>query len=111
MPEGAKPAPESSWKPMRSASRSMSREKLSWPCTAAAWPPVITALAASVLLLREAASTPTIIAAMPISDWRLLLTMLRAMCRCVTCDSSWASTEASSSRVAVIAISPRCTPT
>ena len=31
MPPGEKPAPESSEKPMRSASRSMSREKFSWP--------------------------------------------------------------------------------
>jgi hypothetical protein len=36
---------------------------------------------------------------------------LRAMWRCVTCDSSCASTDASSSRVAVMAIRPRCTPT
>ena len=33
------------------------------------------------------------------------------MWRCVTCDISCASTEASSSRVVVIAIRPRCTPT
>ena len=37
--------------------------------------------------------------------------MLRAMWRCETCDISCASTEASSSRVDVIAIRPRCTPT
>ena len=37
--------------------------------------------------------------------------MLRAMWRCETCDISCASTEASSSRVAVIAIRPRWTPT
>jgi hypothetical protein len=63
------------------------------------------------LLLRLAASAPRIIAAMPISPWRWLLTMLRAMCRCVTCDISCASTDASSSRFEVTAIMPRCTPT
>ena len=38
-------------------------------------------------------------------------TMARAMWRCVTCVSSWASTDANSSRLDVIAIRPRCTPT
>ena len=100
MPPGAKPAPVSTPKPMRSASRSMSREKLSWP-----W--IDRRLAAGDHRVaprrrcraRLAASTPRIIAARPISDCRLLLAMLRAMWRCVTCDSSCASTEASSSRV------------
>ena len=77
----------------------------------AAWPPVIAALATSALRVRLAARTPTMVAAMPISDARLLLAMLRAMCRWVTCESSCASTEASSSRVDVMAMSPRCTPT
>ncbi len=111
MPPGEKPAPVSTWKPMRSASRSMSREKLSWPWIEAAWPPVTTAATPSVLLARLAAITPMIIAARPISDWRLLLVMPRAMWRCVTCDSSCASTAASSSREPVSAIRPRCTPT
>ena len=90
----------------------MSREKLSWPCTIAAWLPTITACVASPLPLpaRLAASTPSSIAAMPTSDCRLELAMLRAMWRCETCDSSCASTEASSSRVGVAAIRPRCTP-
>ena len=89
----------------------MSREKFSMPWIAAACPPVINALAASGRLLRPAAMAPTIIAAMPISDCRDSLTMPRAMCRWVTCDSSCASTEASSSRLPVTAINPRCTPT
>ena len=110
MPPGAKPALVSTPKPMRSASRSMSREKFNWPWIAAAWPPAIIALAASMWVLRVAASTPRIIAAAPISDWRFSIAIARAMWRCVTCDISCASTDASSSRVDVIAISPRCTP-
>ena len=89
----------------------MSREKLSWPCAIAACPPTMAACAASPLLARLAASMPSSMAARPTSDWRLALATLRAMWRCVTWDSSCASTEASSSRVPVIAISPRCTPT
>ena len=71
----------------------MSREKLSWPWTAAAWLPTMTACAASALWARLAASTPSTIAAMPTSDCRLELAMLRAMWRCVTCDISCASTD------------------
>ena len=89
----------------------MSREKLSWPWTIAAWLPTRTACVASALWLRLAASTPSTIAAMPTSDCRLELAMPRAMWRCVTCDISCASTAASSSRLLVIAISPRLTPT
>ena len=91
----------------------MSREKFSWPCAASAWLPTMAALAASALLLpaRLAASTPTTSAARLSSVWCLLLAMLRAIWRCVMCDSSCASTEASSSREAVMAIRPRCTPT
>ena len=63
MPPGAKPAAIITWKPIRSASRSMSREKLSWPWMFAAWVPATTALIASGLLLRGAASTPMISAA------------------------------------------------
>ena len=63
MPPGAKPAAIITWKPIRSASRSMSREKLSWLWMVAAWVPVTTALIASGLLLREAASRPMISAA------------------------------------------------
>ena len=111
MPPGVKPAATITWKPIRSASRSMSREKLSWPWIVAAWVPVTTALIASGLLLREAASRPMISAARLTSERRELPVMLRAMCRCDTCDSSCPSTDASSSRVTVIAIRPRCTPT
>ena len=71
----------------------------------------MTACVASPLPLRLAASTPSSSAARPTNDCRLELAMLRAMWRCVTCDISWASTAASSSRLAVIAIRPRCTPT
>ncbi len=91
----------------------MSREKLSWLWIAAAWPPAITALAAfapSGPRLRLAASTPRIVVTMPRIEACRLGAMLRAMWRCVMCDSSCASTEASSSREAVIAINPRCTP-
>ena len=111
MPEGAKPAPASSWKPMRSASRSMSREKLSWPWIMPAWLPAMAALAALALLERLAAMMPISSAARPMIDWRLLLAMPRAMWRCVMWLSSCASTEASSSREAVMAIRPRWTPT
>ena len=111
MPPGAKPAAVITWKPTRSASRSMSREKLSWPWIAAAWVPATTALIASGLLLRAAASMPRTSAARPTSERFESPAMLRAMWRCVTCDISCASTEASSSRVAVIAIRPRWTPT
>jgi hypothetical protein len=51
------------------------------------------------------------LAASPTSERLASPVMLRAMWRCVMCDISCASTEASSSRVVVIAISPRCTPT
>ncbi len=85
----------------------MSREKLSWPWIIAACPPMTAACAASELPPRLAASTPTIIAAMPTSDWRDEFTMLRAMWRWETCESSCASTEASSSRDAVMAMRPR----
>ena len=78
---------------------------------AAAWPPCMIALAPSLRLLRLAASTPRTSAASPASEARRPTPTLRAMCRWVTCDSSWASTEASSSRETVIAISPRWTPT
>ena len=78
---------------------------------AAAWPPVMAALAASTLLLRAAASTPSSSAATLTSDEVRVPAMLRAMCRCVTCASSCASTEAIWSRVLVMAIRPRCTPT
>ena len=111
MPAGENPASRSTEKPTRSASRSMSREKLSWPCTAAAWPPRIAACAASGLLPLEAASTPRIKPASASRLWRWLVVTLRAMWRCVTCVSSCASTEASSSAEAVRLISPRCTPT
>ena len=112
MPPGAKPEPDIRAKPTRSASRSMSREKLSCPCAASAWLPTTVALTASALLLpaRLAASRPTTNAARLSKLWCLLLAMLRAMWRCVMCDSSCASTDASSSRVAVMAINPRCTP-
>ena len=89
----------------------MSREKLSWPCTAAAWLPMIAACAASELLAREAAISPTIMPASASRLWRLLDVTLRAMWRCVRCVSSCASTEASSSALPVSAISARCTPT
>ncbi len=91
----------------------MSREKLSWPCAASAWLPTIAAFAVSAPLLPALLATtrPASIAARLSSDWRLALPMLRAMWRCVMCDISCASTEASSSRVAVSAIRPRFTPT
>ena len=109
MPDGANPAVLNTENPMRSASRSMSREKLSWPCTAAAWPPRMAACAASGLL--RAASTPRISPANASRPWRWLVVTLRAMWRCVTCDSSCASTDASSSADEVRLIIARCTPT
>ena len=111
MPPGAKPAFVITWKPTRSASRSTSREKLRAPWIVAAWVPATTAFIASGLLLREAASRPRISAAMPTSVRFESPVMPRAMWRCVTCDISCASTDASSSREVVMAISPRCTPT
>ena len=85
----------------------MSREKLSWAWTIAAWPPTIAACAASALEARLATSRPNSIAAMPSVLLRELAVMLRAMWRRVMCDNSCASTEASSSGVAVSAISPK----
>ena len=91
----------------------MSREKLSCPCAARAWLPTTATCAVSTLLLPDLLATtrPASMAARLSSDWRLALPMLRAMWRWVMCDISCASTEASSSRVAVIAIMPRFTPT
>ena len=111
MPPRSNPAAVITWKPTRSASRSTSREKLSCPWTVAACVPATTALIASGLWLREAASRPSTIAARPTSERFESPVMLRAMWRCVTCDISWPSTEASSSGVVVSAISPRWTPT
>ena len=89
----------------------MSREKLSWLCTAAACPPVINALAAWPLeLLLLAASTPKIMAPIIQGACALWWAMLRAMWRWVTWLSSWPSTEASSSRLLTTPTSPRCTP-
>ncbi len=93
---------------MRSASRSMSREKFSWFCTASAWPPTISAWAASGLLL--AARAPRISAPIISGVCRPCCAISREMWRCVTWLSSCANTEASSSRVAVTPIRPRCTP-
>ena len=109
-PCGAKPAWVITPKPTRSASRSMSREKLSWFCIAMAWLPMITACPASPLPLLVAAIMPSTSAASISGMSRLCLAMRRAMWRCVTCDSSCPSTVASSSRLSVTAISPRCTP-
>ena len=89
----------------------MSREKLSWPCTAAACPPRMAACAASGLPPLEAAKTPRIKPANASMLWRWLVVTLRAMWRCVMCVSSCASTEASSSAVLVRLISAKCTPT
>ena len=111
MPPGSNPADVMTWKPTRSASRSTSREKLSWPWIVAAWEPVTTAAIASGLWLLDAASMPRTSAASPTSERFESPEMLRAMWRCETCDISCASTEASSSRVVVIAIRPRWTPT
>ncbi len=111
MPPVAKPAPPIRSRPMRSASRSMSREKLSWPCAIMAWLPTTTAWAVSMLREWLAASKPRMVAAIVAMPWWLALVMLRAMWRCVTCVISWASTEASSSGVAVMPTSPRYTPT
>ncbi len=57
----------------------MSREKLSWPWMAAAWPPMMAALAMSPLLARLAAMTPSTIAASATSDACFCGAMLRAM--------------------------------
>ena len=111
MPPGAKPAFVITWKPTRSASRSTSREKLRPPWIDPACEPATTALIASGLLAREAASRPRTSAAMLTSERRVSPAMPRAMWRWVTCDISCASTEASSSRLVVMAIRPRCTPT
>ncbi|MDT4856922.1 hypothetical protein FQZ97_913260 [compost metagenome] len=86
----------------------MSREKLSWVCTATAWLPTMAALATSALA--RAASTPSTMA--PSSQgaclsWR---ESMRAMWRCDTWLNSCASTLATSCGVSVTASSPRCTP-
>ena len=78
----------------------MSREKFSWPCTAAAWrrppPPARRRRCRRGWPPARPGSAPARLS----SVVRWLLTMPRAMWRCVTCVSSCASTEASSSRVA-----------
>ena len=110
MPDGAKPASViTSW-PNASASASIWREKVSWPVAIAAWPPVITAIGTSPLRLLVAMIRPISIAAIVTMLWWLLATMLRAMWRCVMCDSSWPITEAISSREPDCAIMPRFTP-
>ena len=111
MPAGANPAPAIVARPLRSASRSMSREKFSWACSMAACPPMMAACATSGLPARPATSRPSSMAAMLSVLLRDAADMLRAMWRRVTWASSCASTDASSSGVAVMAISPRCTPT
>ena len=93
---------------MRSASRSMSREKLSWFCTASACPPTISACPAFGLLL--AARAPSTMAPIISGVVRCCCAIRRAMWRCVTWLSSCAMTEASSSRLATTPIRPRCTP-
>ncbi len=72
---------------------------------------MIAAWAASGLLAREAAISPTIMPASASRLWRLLAVTLRAMWRWVTWVSSCASTEASSSAAPVSAIRAKCTPT
>ncbi len=108
LPSGAKPAGSISPMPTRSASRSMSREKLSWFCRASACPPTTSACVAPGFLL--AASAPSTIAPSSSGVWRLCCVSKREMCRCVTWLSSCAITEASSSRVPTTPIKPRCSP-
>jgi hypothetical protein len=95
-------------KPMRSASRSMSREKFSCCCSASAWLPAITAAPACGFLL--AAMAPRIMAATISGRCCFSCSIRREMWRCVTWLSSCASTEASSSRLAVTLTRPRCRP-
>ena len=85
----------------------MSREKFNCPWAIAACPLAIAAPAASALPARAASSTPSSRPARLTMPTRLELPMLRAMWRCVTCVSSWAMTDASSSGCVVIAIRPR----
>ena len=89
----------------------MSREKFNCPWIAAACPPMMRALAPSMLLLRLAARMPSSSVATDSSVAFFCGAMLRAMWRCVMWVSSCASTEASWSAVVVSCISPRCTPT
>ena len=96
---------------MRSASRSMSREKFSCAWMAAPCPPMMAALARSTLLARLAAMMPSSSEATASSEACCCGAMLRAMWRCVTCESSCAMTLANWSRVVVMAIRPRCAPT
>ena len=107
-PSGAKPAGSISPMPTRSASRSMSREKLSWFCRASACPPTTSACVAPGFLL--AAKAPSTIAPSSSGVWRLCCVSKREMCRCVTWLNSCAITEASSSRVPTTPIKPRCSP-
>ncbi len=110
MPDGAKPASViTSW-PKASASASIWRENVSWPVANAAWLLWITAIGTSPLRILADTSRPSSIAAIATMLWCLLTTMLRAMWRCVMCDSSWPSTEAISSRDPAAAIMPRFTP-
>ena len=107
-PSGAKPACVRMPKPMRSASRSMAREKLSCCWITAACPPTASAAPACGFLL--AAIAPSTIAASISGAWRSCWVSMRGMWRWVMWLISCASTEASSSRELTAPTSPVCSP-
>ena len=105
---GWNPAAARRWNPMRSASYSFSRVKLSFCWMLSAWALAIAAETPSPLLLPPAcdASTANARPASESSQSFFWLSIMRAMWRCVTCDISCESTLASSDSLWASRINP-----